>query len=89
MDKPEIDDVFIINKKYFTHNILITQYYPDMASSKPYQILDIKMLTDELWGITKFKDIETDKVFDIDEFEELSDYWCFLDEEDSFRVIAV
>lgn len=92
--KPEEGQWVIINKQWFDHNSLIAQYFPDMKPMTPYQILNIDTLEGtERWGITSLVEYFSEedggnKVFDIADIPELSDYYCLLDEDDSYKVLA-
>ncbi|EQA7786745.1 hypothetical protein ACX818_001339 [Acinetobacter baumannii] len=85
--KPNEGDTIIINKKYFDDNILIAQYFPNLVHGKPFEIVKIVILIDDIWGISSLRDTDTGEVMDISTVDELKDYWCILDADDSYRVV--
>jgi hypothetical protein len=87
MAKPKIGDIVLINKQYFEHNVLISQYFPELKPGVPYTIKSIAILIDDIWGIDKLENTETGEIVDISTVDELKDYWCLLDADDSYRII--
>ncbi|AXY82787.1 hypothetical protein KARL1_168 [Acinetobacter phage KARL-1] len=86
--KPSIDNTVIINKKYFDDNVFIAQYFPELKPGIPYTVESVTILIDDIWGIDKLKNTETGEIIDISTVEDLKDYWCILDADDSYRVIG-
>ena len=89
--KPDVGQHLIINKAWMDPNQFFVQSMPNLTPGKVYEILEVDTLDghpDE-WGIVSIKDIETQEIFDVNNFEALEEYWCLFDKNDSIRLVEI
>lgn len=84
----EVGNIILLSKGYFEDSQFITQFYPGLAAGIPYQIIEVVEPFEGAIGISRLQNPETGDVFDINEFQELEDYWCFVDPDDKYRIVG-
>ena len=86
--KPSIGDIVIINREYFSENILISQYFENLKPSVQYEVIKIvDGYSPLMWGISVLRNLDTGEIIDIESIDQLKDYWCILLNTDSFRIV--
>lgn len=85
--KPTIGEKLIISTQWFESNQFFSQYL-ELKPAKVYEIVEMAEESGE-WGISALKDVETEIVYNIADYEPLSDYFCFLDAYDNFRIVSI
>lgn len=87
MNTPKVGQILIPNQDYIESNPEIIEAFPNIVKGKEYEILEVIIDVDDMWGITKLKDLSNDSLISLEDAPSLSGYWTLFMQDDSIRVV--